>query len=436
MQHINIIGGGLAGSEAAWQIAKRGYQVRLYEMRPQVNTPAHQSHGLAELVCSNSLGSKLLTSAGGLLKAELELLDSLIINVANKCQVPAGGALAVDRQQFSEMVTSKIESHPNINLIRQECTKLPEGITIIASGPLSSPAMADILQKLTGNQHLYFYDAAAPIITGESIDYEAGFWAARYNRGTADYFNCPMTKEQYEIFLHELINAEVVPLREGIEDDLKVFEGCIPVEVLASRGVDTLRYGPLRPVGLYDQEGNRPYAVVQLRKENTSASLFNLVGFQTRLKWGEQSRVFRLIPALKNAEFVRYGVMHRNTFVNSPHVLNATYQFKHHPNIFLAGQITGVEGYVESVSSGFLAGINACRLLNGQLPIEFPEETMIGALANYISIESEDFQPMNANFGILPPLADRVRNKQQRKQAYSDRALDTLKSKLAGNDCS
>jgi len=432
---INVIGGGLAGSEAAWQIAERGHQVRLYEMRPEKQTDAHHTGNLAELVCSNSLGSKVLTTAGGLLKAELELLGSLIIEVANQCQVPAGGALAVDRQKFSELVTARIANHPNITVIREECTELPEGITIIATGPLSSPGMTKVLQDLTGENHLYFYDAAAPIITGDSIDYSKGFWAARYNRGTADYFNCPLTKEEYEIFYQELVNAEVVPLHEGIEDDLKVFEGCIPIEVLASRGPDTLRYGPLRPVGLEDAEGNRPYAVVQLRLENTKATLFNLVGFQTRLKWGEQQRVFRLIPALKNAEFVRFGVMHRNTFINSPAVLKPTYQFKKHPQLFLAGQISGVEGYVESVSSGLVAGINACRLLNTQLPLEFPEETMIGALARYITLKSEDFQPMNANFGILPPLAERVKKKQLRKEAYSTRALEALKSFITGTDC-
>ncbi|NLM26101.1 MAG: FADH(2)-oxidizing methylenetetrahydrofolate--tRNA-(uracil(54)-C(5))-methyltransferase TrmFO [Firmicutes bacterium] len=432
---INVIGGGLAGSEAAWQIAERGHQVRLYEMRPEKQTDAHHTGNLAELVCSNSLGSKVLTTAGGLLKAELELLGSLIIEVANQCQVPAGGALAVDRQKFSELVTARIANHPNITVIREECTELPEGITIIATGPLSSPGITKVLQDLTGENHLYFYDAAAPIITGDSIDYSKGFWAARYNRGTADYFNCPLTKEEYEIFYQELVNAEVVPLHEGIEDDLKVFEGCIPIEVLASRGPDTLRYGPLRPVGLEDAEGNRPYAVVQLRLENTKATLFNLVGFQTRLKWGEQQRVFRLIPALKNAEFVRFGVMHRNTFINSPAVLKPTYQFKKHPQLFLAGQISGVEGYVESVSSGLVAGINACRLLNTQLPLEFPEETMIGALARYITLKSEDFQPMNANFGILPPLAERVKKKQLRKEAYSTRALEALKSFITGTDC-
>ncbi|HHT37267.1 MAG TPA: FADH(2)-oxidizing methylenetetrahydrofolate--tRNA-(uracil(54)-C(5))-methyltransferase TrmFO [Firmicutes bacterium] len=419
---ISVIGGGLAGSEAAWQIAERGLTVDLYEMRPHKFTPAHHTGKLAELVCSNSLGGKQITSGGGLLKAELMQLDSLIIKAAYQCEVPAGGALAVDRNQFAELVTKAVENHPRINLIRSECTELPEGVVVIATGPLSSPAMTELIQKLTGSKQLSFYDAAAPIVTGDSVDYDQGFWGARYNKGTADYFNCPMSKEEYEHFWHELVNAEQAPLHEGVED-LQVFEGCIPIEIMARRGIETLRYGPLRPVGLADKDGSRLYAVVQLRLENTAKTLFNLVGFQTRLKWGEQKRVFRLIPALKNAEFVRYGVMHRNTFVNAPKILERTYQLRSHPQIFLAGQITGVEGYVESVSSGLTAGINAARLANGQPPIAFPEETMIGALAKYITTAGEDFQPMNANFGILPPLEEKVKNKLARKQAYADRAL-------------
>lgn len=419
---ISVIGGGLAGSEAAWQVAQRGFAVDLYEMRPEKNTPAHQSSSLAELVCSNSLGAKQVTSANGLLKAELEALGSLIIETAYMCEVPAGGALAVDRHKFAALVTEKISQHPRINLIRSECTTLPEGIVIIATGPLSSPAMTEIIQKLTGSEQLFFYDAAAPIVTGDSIDYEQGFWGARYNKGSADYFNCPMTKEEYEHFWHELVNAEQAPLHEGIEDP-NVFEGCIPIEIMAQRGIDTLRFGPLRPVGLLDKDGKRPYAVVQLRLENTEKTLFNLVGFQTRLKWGEQKRVFRLIPALHRVQFVRYGVMHRNTFVNAPEILERTYQLRNHPHILLAGQITGVEGYVESVSSGLTAGINAVRLANGQTPLVFPEETMIGALAKYITTAGDDFQPMNANFGILPPLTKTVRNKAARKQAYAERSL-------------
>lgn len=422
---ISVIGGGLAGCEAAWQVAKRGHKVNLYEMRPKNNSPAHHTADLAELVCSNSLGSKLTSSGGGLLKAELEQLDSLIIKAAYQCQVPAGGALAVNRNQFSALVTNIISQHPNINLIRQECTSLPEGIVIIATGPLSSPGITKVLQELTDTQQLFFYDAAAPIITGDSIDYTRGFWAARYNKGTADYYNCPLTQEEYELFYHELISAEQAPLNEGV-GDVDVFEGCIPIEIMARRGIETLRYGPLKPVGLYDEDGKRPYAVVQLRLENTEASLLNLVGFQTRLKWGEQKRVFRMIPALENAEFIRYGVMHRNTFINAPETLTRTYQLKDQPQIFLAGQLTGVEGYVESVSSGLVAGINAHHIASGQNPVIFHEDTMIGSLAKYIVTATGDFQPMNANFGILPPLPERVRNKQLRKQAYAERALDRI----------
>lgn len=422
---ISVIGGGLAGCEAAWQIASRGLAVDLYEMRPQKSTPAHETDDLAELVCSNSLGAKQITSAGGLLKSELRHLNSLIIECADQSQVPAGGALAVDRKKFSQLVTSKISNNPLITVIREECISLPEGIVIIATGPLSSPAITTKIQQLTSSDQLFFYDAAAPIILGDSVDYNNGFWAARYNKGTADYFNCPLTESEYAVFHSELINAEQAPLHENIEDP-KVFEACMPIEVMAKRGIDTLRFGPLKPVGIYDSEGKRPYAVVQLRLENSKATLFNLVGFQTRLKWGEQKRVFRLIPALRKAEFVRYGVMHRNTFVNSPEILKPTYQLRKYPNILLAGQITGVEGYVESVSSGLLAGINAVKLASGQNPIVFSEETMIGALANYIVTDSKDFQPMNANFGILPPLQERIRKKPLRKQAMAERALTHL----------
>ncbi len=428
---VSVIGGGLAGSEAAWQVAQRGIAVDLYEMRPQKQTPAHKSSDLAELVCSNSLGSKLVTSGGGLLKSELTALNSLILTTAYQCEVPAGGALAVDRQKFARMITNAIAEHPLINLVRSECKTLPDGLVIIATGPLSSPAMTDIITKLTDQDQLYFYDAAAPIVTGDSLDYDLGFWAARYNKGSADYFNCPMDYDQYQSFYHELINAEQAPLHSGIED-IQTFEGCLPIEIMAKRGIDTLRYGPLRPVGLIAPDGNRPYAVVQLRQENTAKSLFNLVGFQTRLKWGEQKRVFQMIPALRKAEFVRYGVMHRNTFVNSPEILKATYQLREHPRIFLAGQITGVEGYVESVSSGLVAGINATKLLYGHKLIEFPEETMIGALARYITTAGSGFQPINANFGILPPLAEPVRKKHARKQAYADRSQAKLSQIVSG----
>lgn len=429
MSVVSIIGGGLAGSEAAWQLAKRGHSVKLYEMRPNVNTPAHETGQLAELVCSNSLGSTIESTAGGLLKKELELMDSLIIEVAKETKVPAGGALAVDRGHFSAEVTRRLEVHPLIEVIREECTEIPEGIVIIATGPLTSPGLIGVLQDLTQSENLHFFDAAAPIVLGESIDYDRGFWAARYDRGTADYFNCPLSKEEYQEFVHALVTAEEAPIHGGDlgEDDLTVFEGCLPLEVMGKRGEDALRYGPFRPVGLRDSEGKRPYAVLQLRQENTEATLLNLVGCQTRLKWGEQKRVFQMIPALKDAEFVRYGVMHRNTFINSPKVLDPSFQFKNRGRLFVAGQLTGVEGYVESTASGFLAGFNASRLLGGQKPVSLPLETMLGSLAHYIAnADPKYFQPMNANFGILPSLDPPVRGKRERKLAYTRRALETL----------
>ena len=429
MAAVTVIGGGLAGSEAAWQIARRGVPVRLYEMRPVVMTPAHETGDLAELVCSNSLGSSLDSTAGGLLKRELELMGSLIIKVAEQTKVPAGSALAVDRKLFAQEVTRRLEEHPLIEIIREECQAIPPGIVVIATGPLTSRSMSCALQKLTKAENLYFYDAAAPIVLGESIRYDLGFWGARYGKGSADYFNCPMTKEEYLTFWQALTTAEVAPLH-GHELDAEgfpVFEGCLPVEVIARRGEDALRYGPFRPVGLVDVAGKRPYAVLQLRRENTEATLFNLVGCQTRLKWGEQKRVFRLIPALQEAEFVRYGVMHRNTFINSPTVLEPSFQFRQEPRLFLAGQITGVEGYVESTASGLLAGLNAARLFLGQEPLTLPRETMLGSLAHYIATASpENFQPMNANFGILPPLEPPVRGKKERKLAYTQRALEAL----------
>ncbi len=431
MDTISVIGAGLAGSEAAWQIAQQGVRVRLYEMRPHLPTPAHETGDFAELVCSNSLGSSLETTAGGLLKRELEILGSLLMDVAQQTSVPAGGALAVDRQLFAQAVTKRLYDHPLIEVIREECRELPEGIVVIATGPLSSPAMTGILQDLTASDHLYFYDAAAPIVLGESIDYEQGFWAARYGRGTADYFNCPLTKDEYEAFWEALVTAEEAPLHssELTDNALAVFEGCLPLEVMARRGEEALRYGPFRPVGLVDRDGRRPYAVLQLRKENTAATLFNLVGCQTRLKWGEQKRVFQLIPALRSCEFVRYGVMHRNTFVNSPKILNPGFQFRDHPRLFLAGQITGVEGYVESTASGLLAGLNAVRVLQDEEPFILPRDTILGSLANYIShADSAFFQPMNANFGILPPLEPPVRGKQERKLAYTQRSLAVLRS--------
>lgn len=427
-EHVTVIGGGLAGSEAAWQLAKRSVPVVLWEMRPEKLTPAHKTGKLAELVCSNSLGSNLLDSAGGLLKEEMRMLDSLILQAAAQATVPAGGALAVDREIFSSIVTERLENHPLIKVHRGEVASIPDGIVVVASGPLTSEALARAIAKLTGENYLYFYDAAAPIVSAESVDESLGFWASRYGKGDADYFNCPITKEEYEDFWRELTQSEI---HEGhIEGELRVFEGCMPIEVMAARGIDTLRFGPLKPVGLIDpRTGKRPYAVVQLRKENRQGTLLNLVGFQTRLKWGEQARVFRMIPALHDAEFVRFGVMHRNTFINSPKVLSATYQLRNHPRIFVAGQITGVEGYVESAGSGLVAGINAARLFQDRPPVVFPENTMLGSLAVYVSgALTEDFQPMNANFGLLPPLPSPVRDKKQRKLALAERALDAVKN--------
>lgn len=430
MAKVTVIGGGLAGSEAAWQIAQRGVAVKLFEMRPHTKTPAHETEHLAELVCSNSLGSSLESTAGGVLKKELELMGSVIIETAQQTKVPAGGALAVNRELFAQEVTRRLEAHSLIEIVRQECQDIPEGVVVVASGPLTSPALTKVLQDLTKSENLYFYDAAAPIVLGESIDYERGFWAARYGKGTADYFNCPLTEEEYKAFWQALISAEEAPLHDHeAKEGLAVFEGCLPLEVMAKRGEDALRYGPFRPVGLVDSEGRRPYAVLQLRLENTEATLFNLVGCQTRLKWGEQQRVFRMIPALRDAEFVRYGVMHRNTFINSPKVLEPNFQFREEGRLFLAGQITGVEGYVESTASGLLAGINAARVVQGKEPILLPRETMLGSLAHYISnADPEHFQPMNANFGILPPLDPPVRGKRERKLAYGQRALETLRN--------
>lgn len=429
MSLVTVVGAGLAGSEAAWQLAQRGISVRLIEMRPQVTTPAHETGYFAELVCSNSLGSSLESSAGGVLKKELERMGSLIISVAQEHRVPAGGALAVNREHFAQAVTERLLQHPQIEIVHEECTEIPEGVAVIATGPLTSPALTDALKKVTRSDNLHFYDAAAPIVLGESIDYDRGFWAARYGKGTADYFNCPLTRAEYEEFIEALVTAEEAPLHEGDlgEADLTVFEGCMPLEVMARRGKDALRYGPFRPVGLLDPEGNRPYAVLQLRLENTEASLFNLVGCQTRLKWGEQKRVFGLIPALRNAEYVRYGVMHRNAFINSPQVLKASFQCKDEKRLFMAGQLTGVEGYVESTASGLLAGINAARCVQGQEVLTLPQETMLGSLAHYIATaDPRHFQPMNANFGILPLLDPPVRGKRERKLAYAKRALETL----------
>ena len=428
-RELIVIGGGLAGSEAAWQAANMGVRVRLYEMRPKRSTPVHHTGKLAELVCTNSLGANGLESAAGVLKEEMRRLGSCIIECADASSVPAGGALAVDRERFADAVTAKIESHPLIEVVREEVTELPrEGPVVVATGPLTSEALAEKVKEIAGSDDLYFYDAAAPIVTAESVDQSKGFWGARYGRGGADYFNCTLEKEEYEAFYEALVSAEV---HEGhLKEELKFFEACIPIEELARRGKETMRYGPMRPVGLVDpRTGKRPYAVVQLRKEDIGATLFNLVGFQTRLKWGEQKRVFRLIPALREAEFVRYGVMHRNTFLNSPKVLLPTYQAKARPDLFFAGQITGVEGYVESAGAGLIAGINAARLALGKEPLVLPKETMLGSLAHYITTaDPGHFQPMNANFGLLPPLGERIRDKAARKAALAERALAAIEA--------
>lgn len=415
MQYINVIGGGLAGSEAAYQIAKRGIKVKLYEMKPIKFSPAHSSENLAEIVCSNSLKSNLLTNACGLLKEELRRLDSLLIKCADETAVPAGQALAVDRDEFSKLVTKKIEENENIEIIKEEVTTIPDGITIIATGPLTSDALSSEIAKLTGEEKLFFYDAAAPIVTKESIDMNNAFTADRYGKGDSDYINCPMTKEEYELFYNELINAEVTNKHEFEKGNL--FEGCMPIEEMARRGSQTLTYGPLKPVG-FDK---KYYAVVQLRQDNKEGTLYNLVGFQTNLKFGEQKRVFSMIPALKNAEFVRYGVMHRNTYINAPKLLDNTFNLKG-TKIFFAGQISGVEGYVESIASGMVAAINAVQMIEEKEKIIFSEETMIGALSAYISTENKNFQPMNANFGILN-CDKKIKDKVQKYTYLAERSL-------------
>lgn len=430
MTRIRVIGGGLAGSEAAWQAALLGAEVLLHEMRPHMTTPAHHTAYLAELVCSNSLKSEDPTTAAGLLKEELRLLDSIILAYAHRAQVPAGGALAVDRNQFAELVTEKIQTHPRITVVREEITSIdphPDDVTVIASGPLTSPPLAAELQRLTGNEHLYFYDAAAPIVTRESLNMDRLFWGSRYGRGEADYLNAPMDEQQYLRFWEALVNAQRHELKEF--EDESFFEGCMPIEVLAVRGKDTLAFGPLRPVGLNPPGWTKtPYAVVQLRIDNKERTLFNLVGFQTNLKWGEQERVFRLIPGLERAEFVRYGVMHRNIYIDSPRLLAPTAQLKAFPRLFVAGQLSGVEGYIESTASGALAGINAALLAQGVKPLQVPETTMLGALMAYITYrEKRNFQPMNATFGLLPPLAERV-PKKKRRQLLAKRALERMRS--------
>ncbi len=427
MESITVIGGGLAGCEAAWQIARQGVGVRLFEMKPKKFSPAHKSRGLAELVCSNSLKAARTESAAGLLKEEMRRLGSLLMDCAAKCQVPAGGALAVDRDEFSRLATEAIENEPLIELCRQEAGSLPEGVAVIASGPLTSDGLAAGIERLCGGR-LSFFDAAAPIVTAESIDMSRCFAASRYGRGDSDYINCPMNKEEYESFMGELLKAERAPLHGCDTASPKVYEGCMPIEVLASRGLDAARFGPMKPVGLVDPNtGHRPWAVVQLRTENRERTLYNLVGFQTNLKFGEQKRVFGMIPGLENAEFMRYGVMHRNTFLDSPRLLNGDFSMRERPELFFAGQMTGVEGYMESAASGMLAGLNAVRRLRGQDSLVMPDTTMMGALSRYISgYEGKDFQPMGANFGILPPLGAHIRDKRDRYSELAQRALRDL----------
>lgn len=427
-ENIIVVGAGLAGSEAAWQAAERGVKVHLYEMRPVKQTPAHHTDQFAELVCSNSLRANTLTNAVGVLKEEMRHLNSVIISSADECAVPAGGALAVDRHEFAKRVTDKIKNHPNITVIHEEVKEIPEGIVIIASGPLTSETLARRIKQLTGEEYFYFYDAAAPIIEKDSINMDKAYVKSRYDKGEAAYINCPMTEEEFNTFYEALIHAETVPLKE-FEKEI-FFEGCMPIEVMASRGKKTMLFGPLKPVGLEDpRTGKRPFAVVQLRQDDGAGMLYNIVGFQTHLKWGAQKEVIRLIPSLENAEIVRYGVMHRNTFINSPNLLKPTYQLKTNEQKFFAGQMTGVEGYVESAASGLVAGINAARLFNGQDTVSFPVETAIGSMANYITTaNAKSFQPMNANFGLFPELPHKIRNKQERNEKQAERALESIQN--------
>ena len=447
VDYITIIGGGLAGSEAAYQIAKRGIKVKLYEMKPDKFTEAHSNKNLAEIVCSNSFKSNLHTNACGLLKEELRKLDSLLIRIADETQIPAGQALAVDRELFSQKVTEELEKNPLIEIIHQEVTEIEriaeKGIVIIATGPLTSEGLSKEISKITGEDKLHFYDAAAPIVTKESIDFNIAFfgnryeqekgkdetiddWKERLHKQEASYINLPMNKDEYEKFVEELINAEVITLHEF--EKREIFEGCMPVEVMAKRGKDTLRYGPLKPVGFDDpRTGKRPYAVIQLRQDNELGTIYNIVGFQTNLKYGEQKRIFGMIPGLQNAEFVKYGVMHRNTYINSTKLLDNTYNFKDNKNIYFAGQITGVEGYVESISSGMVSALNAVAQIKNESRIEFSNLTMIGALAKYISTANDKFQPMNANFGIIPELPKRLKDKKIKYGMLANRAIENLK---------
>lgn len=434
--YINVIGAGLAGCEAAMQIASRKIKVKLFEMKPKKKTPAHHSDLFGELVCSNSLKAARVESAAGLLKEEMRHINSFLMKCADKCRVPAGGALAVDREIFSQLVTDGIKNNSYIEIINEEITEIPnDAVTIVASGPLTSDLLAASVQSRFG-ESLSFFDAAAPIVTADSIDMDYAFCASRYGKGDGDdYINCPMNKEEYEVFYEALISAERAPLHDFDVNNPKVYEGCMPVEVMAQRGHDTLRFGPMKPVGLTNpKNGHRPWAVLQLRKENASGSMYNLVGFQTNLKFGEQKRVFSLIPALHNADFVRYGVMHRNTFICSPKLLSPDYSLRENKKLFFAGQITGVEGYMESASSGILAGINACRVLNDEATLVLPNETMIGSLAGYISDNTiEKFQPMGANLGILPALEKRPRDKKERAAAYAERSLRFLDKFITDN---
>ncbi|WP_168122262.1 FADH(2)-oxidizing methylenetetrahydrofolate--tRNA-(uracil(54)-C(5))-methyltransferase TrmFO [Paenibacillus sp. HB172176] len=426
-QKVTVIGAGLAGSEAAWQIASQGVPVTLYEMRPVKQTPAHHTNQFAELVCSNSLRANGLANAVGVLKEEMRRLDSLILSSADRHAVPAGGALAVDRDGFSGEVTSRLKEHPLIDVRNEEVTEIPkDGIVVIATGPLTAPSLSKQIQELLGEEYFYFYDAAAPIIEKESIDMSKVYLASRYDKGEAAYLNCPMTEEEFELFYDALVHAETAELKE-FEKEI-YFEGCMPIEVMMSRGKQTALFGPMKPVGLVNPHtGKLPHAVIQLRQDNAAGTLYNMVGFQTHLKWGEQKRVFSLIPGLENAEFVRYGVMHRNTFINSPRLLEATYQTKNRDTLFFAGQMTGVEGYVESAASGLIAGINAARLAKGEETVTLPEHTALGSMAKYITTaDFKHFQPMNANFGLFPPLENRIRNKKEKNEAIANRALNGI----------
>ncbi|WP_274361493.1 FADH(2)-oxidizing methylenetetrahydrofolate--tRNA-(uracil(54)-C(5))-methyltransferase TrmFO [Paenibacillus thermotolerans] len=432
-QRVTVIGAGLAGSEAAWQIAQSGVPVTLYEMRPIRKTPAHHTDRFAELVCTNSLRANAITNAVGLLKEEMRIANSLIMRSADRHAVPAGGALAVDREGFSDEVTRTLREHPLIEVKNEEVTDIPsDGIVVVATGPLTSPALSDQIKRYTGEDYFYFYDAAAPIVEKDSIDMDKVFLASRYDKGEAAYLNCPMTEEEFNTFYDALVTAETAPLKE-FEKEI-YFEGCMPIEVMMKRGKQTALFGPMKPVGLVDpRTGKQPYAVIQLRQDNAAGTLYNLVGFQTHLKWGEQKRVFSLIPGLENAEFVRYGVMHRNTFVNSPKLLRPTYQLRTRDELFFAGQMTGVEGYVESAASGLIAGINAARLALGKELLVFPEDTALGSMAHYITTaDFRHFQPMNANFGLFPPLETRIKNKKDKNEAIANRALEHIKVFLAG----